>query len=387
MAKSRARQSEPALAAVVNESTPIFTRLRLENFRGVSSLDVPDLAPISIFTGQNGSGKTTVLEAAWLLAGLNSASLVEPIARARGLPIAPGSDLIFSSMFRQMDMASIAKLSAWSGLGSAARSRTLEIRRLDPKNEMRALAPFGEVGVVSLGLELTGVTQGRKYVSQIAFARLRTGESVEAVPVGAPMPEPIGLVATPFTDHRDFVHAAFLRPGWRAPHQVHDLLVRAKRERADRAVVDVLKALVPALSDVQPYAEGGMPMIHVDLGEGPLMPAQMLGSGFANLLDIAIWVGASPAKLVLIDEIEDGLHYSVLPNVAKAMLELVRSKGLQFLTTTHSRDVVSAFAEAASNLPDAVAFFNLVRWPDHHEAVRYTSEEALDLLSIRSDVR
>lgn len=322
-----------------------------------------------------------------MLSGLNNATLVEVIARARGIPVAPGSDLIFSSLFRELNISEPVKLVAWSGRGESAYKRNLEIKRIEPRGDNPALVPFSENASILAGLEFSGSVRGRRHVGQIAFARIRGAEPGEFSPLGSPVSEGVGLVATPFSEHQDFIHAAFLRPGWRSPHRVHDILVRAKRDRAESNVINVLKAVVPSLRDVQPYAEGGIPIIYVDLGEGPLMPVPMLGAGIANLVDIAIWIGAGPAGIILIDEIEDGLHYTVLPKVARVVLELSHLKGLQILITTHSREAVNAFAKAAAEHSEQVAFFNLVRSDAQHKAVRYSAEETRNLLEIDSDIR
>ncbi len=241
------------------------------------------------------------------------------------------------------------------------------------------------------GVELIGeAKQGehkRMYEGAIAFARHRSVTRDEFVATQTPTPEEIGLVATSFVEHAYFVHAAFLRPGWRAPHRINDILVDSKVNRRDKDILRVLQSLNPEVVNIEPYAEGGVPAVYVDVGKDRLIPSQLLGGGFSNLLDVAVWIGVGPAKLILVDEIEDGLHYSILPEVARAILDLSLAKGLQIMMTTHSRDAVSAFADAAAEKPANVAFFNLVRKSSGHSAIRYAVSDVQELLKIDSDIR
>jgi AAA15 family ATPase/GTPase len=40
-----------------------FTSLKIENFRGIKSLEMSDLGRVNVLAGKNNSGKTSVLEA------------------------------------------------------------------------------------------------------------------------------------------------------------------------------------------------------------------------------------------------------------------------------------------------------------------------------------
>ena len=42
-----------------------YEQLKIENFRGIKSLEINDLARINLFVGKNNCGKTSVLEAAF----------------------------------------------------------------------------------------------------------------------------------------------------------------------------------------------------------------------------------------------------------------------------------------------------------------------------------
>jgi recombinational DNA repair ATPase RecF len=46
-----------------NMEQHFYKQLKIENFRGIKSLEIDDLARVNLFVGRNNCGKTSVLEA------------------------------------------------------------------------------------------------------------------------------------------------------------------------------------------------------------------------------------------------------------------------------------------------------------------------------------
>ena len=63
-----------------------FKNLEIKNFRGIDRLVMDDFSRVNVFLGQNGSGKTSVLEAILMLAGMSNPMLPQSIniLRSRG---------------------------------------------------------------------------------------------------------------------------------------------------------------------------------------------------------------------------------------------------------------------------------------------------------------
>ena len=64
-----------------------YEKLKIENFRGIKSLEIDDLAQVNLFVGKNGCGKTSVLETVFLLTGMSNPTLLVNIESWRGLNI------------------------------------------------------------------------------------------------------------------------------------------------------------------------------------------------------------------------------------------------------------------------------------------------------------
>ena len=48
-----------------------FKDITIDNFRGIDHLEVKEFAPINVFVGGNNIGKTSILEAIFLLSGMS----------------------------------------------------------------------------------------------------------------------------------------------------------------------------------------------------------------------------------------------------------------------------------------------------------------------------
>jgi hypothetical protein len=79
-------------------------------------------------------------------------------------------------------------------------------------------------------------------------------------------------------------------------------------------IVRMASILDDRVTNVIPLADKGILEIYVDVGESPLIPLPLMGTGFFNALSIAAATASTNNGVVLIDEIEDGVHYLSFSN-------------------------------------------------------------------------
>jgi len=83
-------------------------------------------------------------------------------------------------------------------------------------------------------------------------------------------------------------------------------------------------------------------------GHNGFIPLLSLGEGINRLFEIALALVNAKDGLLLIDEIENGLHYSVQPDVWRMIFEMSRRLNVQVFATSHSWDCIKAFGQAAA---------------------------------------
>ena len=85
------------------------------------------------------------------------------------------------------------------------------------------------------------------------------------------------------------------------------------------------------------------------------------GEGMTRLLGIALALVQCKNGILLLDEIESGLHYSVLPDVWKLIFKTAKDLNVQVFATTHSKDCIEAFTQAAVDSPEDGMLIRLER--------------------------
>lgn len=81
-------------------------------------------------------------------------------------------------------------------------------------------------------------------------------------------------------------------------------------------------------------------------GTRRLIPLPIMGGGMVRLADLAVYIGNAPGGVVLVDEIENGLHYSVMSNVWRVIASEARKSNTQIFATTHSWECIKVAHEA-----------------------------------------
>ncbi|MGO8672548.1 MAG: AAA family ATPase, partial [Capsulimonadaceae bacterium] len=119
-------------------------------------------------------------------------------------------------------------------------------------------------------------------------------------------------------------------------------------------------------------AIGNSPVIHADVGIGRKLPVAYLGDGVHRLLSIIIYMATLTNGTILIDEIDSGLHYSVLAKIWATIAKASRTFGCQVIGTTHSYECLTAAKEAfAAAYESDFSFIRLDRRGDSVQAKVY----------------
>ena len=77
------------------------------------------------------------------------------------------------------------------------------------------------------------------------------------------------------------------------------------------------------------------------------VPLRRLGEGSVRLFGLALALANCRGGVLLIDEIENGIHYGIMPQMWRIILRLARENAVQVVATTHGWDCVWALANVA----------------------------------------
>ncbi len=100
-------------------------------------------------------------------------------------------------------------------------------------------------------------------------------------------------------------------------------------------ILECLKILEPKLKGLSSVAlPGGTSLVHGDIGLSRKIPLAYMGEGMSRLFSIIL--GVASAQVLLIDECENGIHYSAMTKVWESIGKAAREFDCQVIGTTHS---------------------------------------------------
>lgn len=118
--------------------------------------------------------------------------------------------------------------------------------------------------------------------------------------------------------------------------------------------------MFPNISDLSVFqvGYGGLSIYCTVPGLSEKLPVGLVSSGIHKLLAILLGIASNQNGAVLIDEIENGFHYSVLPKVWEAILEFRNEYNVQLFISSHSKECLASLGIFVKEAPDK---FRLLR--------------------------
>ena len=114
-------------------------------------------------------------------------------------------------------------------------------------------------------------------------------------------------------------------------------------------LLNVLKKIEPRLTKLSIILVNGEPIIHGDIGLNRLLPLPLLGDGIGRVLSISLAIMSASDGVILLDEVENGLHYSIHSKVWSSIDLISEEFNVQVFATTHSSECVTAAHNAFGN--------------------------------------
>ena len=158
--------------------------------------------------------------------------------------------------------------------------------------------------------------------------------------------------------------------------------------RKKRDLTDLLKKVEPRLISLDAISPDGEQRVYAELeGIQNALPLTQMGHGFSRLLYLFAEMLVSEAQIALIDEVENGIHYSALPTLFAGIKAVAQDRDVQSVITTHSWDALRAACEAFEDAPEMFQVIRLERQGEDVKAVCIDGQRMLRLMADEREVR
>ena len=318
----------------------MFESLRIRNYRVFDDLEMTGLHRVNLIAGRNNSGKTSLLEAIFLLCGAGNPRLGAngTVLRTTDFGDAPPNlqtlESVWKDMFHALDV-----------------SRPIEIEGV-----------HSEHGALNLSISLEA-WRGASQIAPSVFDGAPTSQTLdgkaltfrygdcpysEDAHVGQVRLVPAGLeMSHPDTPSPTNARIVFARTG-----NVQDdaeLLGNLRLRKHGDYLLDALRIIEPQLAGVEVVFTGGTPMIWGDIGLSELVPLPAMGEGMTRLARIVMGISSVPGGILLVDEVENGIHHSAMVGAWKAIGQAAERFDVQVFATTHSFECIEKAVAALTS--------------------------------------
>ncbi len=357
----------------------MYSRISIRNFRGIETLDASGFRRINLIMGRNNSGKTTFLESLLLLGGATNPQFATTLGPLRGQRFDKGHpDSTWRPLFHDLDPIVPIEISGyWE-----EQHRELELR-IESRESPNSIELLGS------SIESVGILAATTKSSVVGALRLLSKD-----PVGNPVSAEVtsdpdsGAITTSGSFRSAHVRTSLLAarsyPSQaRDAHQFSSIL----KNKHDEDIVEALRIIEPRVKRIEVLSEPSGPSIYLDIGLDTLVPLAVCGEGTVRLFSIILELVASRDGVLLIDEIDNGLHYSVMPKLWKLLGELVWKHNVQVFGTTHNDDIIRSALEAFVDKEGTLGLFRIDQRGDRHVMASYSDEAMKGILEDHFEVR
>jgi predicted ATPase len=338
--------------------------LLIKNFRALENFTVSKLGRVNLIVGKNNSGKSSVLEALRIYAGNGQRDLLDAISaehderyRIRETEHAdPDAPMPFQDFFTGRHFPADDNVAIQ--IGSAQKpdavlrvqhvflaeeqvpvvdtlgETSLQVRRrVVPKNALQS-----ESGELRQALQIT------KAEKRYPLLLLDSGYPRSRFPIfDASTSIPCSVIPTQFISQDE------LSNEWdKIALTEHEDVVR----QALRIITPTFENLTFVRTEDGRPRPSGRPAVErsakVKLSDVPRpVPLNSLGDGMLRVLQLVLKLFPARGGFLLIDEFENGLHYSVQEKVWALLFDMAQKLDIQVFATTHSWDCIESFTKVA----------------------------------------
>lgn len=313
--------------------------IEIHNFRAIQDLTVSDFSNINLIVGDNNSGKTTFLEAIQLLFAKTQLSYIKSVINQRTV-LNPHSNSFYTSFIKMFNT-----------------NQNIDRMEFD----IYAVSNNGPLEIEVTGRERIISGEDALQISNMSV-RQKTiyKRAAETVPESVKIFE--GKIATQSggdTSERKLSCTSIDTgvPGPIVKKEVHyissfghlryDLLQNiVDNPEYKKLAIDILKQFDDSIADIcYTKADDGSFLETVITKNGINMPFSVYGDGIKKILYILNKLFDATDSILMIDEIETGLHKKYYKPLFPVIFALAKKLNVQLFIATHSIEAIDAILE------------------------------------------
>lgn len=344
-----------------------FKEITITNFRGFDSLDINNLRKLNVFVGANNVGKTSILEAAFMLSGMSNPLISNRVNYLRGV--------IFNNidnsryLFHNVDFNNKPLL-----------------KGVMTNKEMRRLT-FSPITAYDETNASTGNSTNQSVIKQLNFDFDKEDEKGFAYHSKIIVGKDGNLQQETDNNYNESLNALFIPVDKNDTNATTHFSTLVKRNKK-QIVINALHDFDPAIESVEALPDGLYLRIK---GLKELLPISMAGDGARRMINILSTITSEDFNIVFIDEIDNGMHYSAHKLIWKTILRFIQVHDIQLFVTTHNLDCLMGLENAmyeSKDLQNLTNVYNVAKTKQRgFQVYRYGYNELKEAIDNEIEIR
>lgn len=296
-----------------------FSRVHVQRYRGLAGVNMKQLAKINLIAGINNSGKTSLLEAIYLLARQNDLDGLLEVMRRRGKVATDQLDPEW--VIEQLGSEMLCIDGKFDQLYAA-----VEIREcIEEDTSIDRTRYLGSIEIDSQ-FDTTKLT---------SLNRIYKGQDRETRADSLRLLCPV-IFSSPFF--------------FNEPHRYTGFYHKSVQSKALPDIFEFLREnLLPTLEDIR-LTDERQRFLVIDRQFSSGVDLSCYGEGLQRMFLLSLLFASAQHGVVLIDEFENALHFRLIGPFSRFVHQMAQKFNVQVFITSHSKECIDAFI---TNIPQA----------------------------------
>ena len=341
----------------------MIEKIRIKNYRGIKSLEIDDLKKYNFFIGNNGSSKTTSLEAIFS-AIPNDGNAIVIMANSRGMQVKLSNN---NSFFYNSNISDDIEFTLNDDITT----------KISLKNINR------------LNNNLLNSNNYNEFIYNISVFEKNNKTLYESNFGIDPSNRIFPIEIKTNTEWNEYIEK-YGRCFWISPLTKYQYGIAqiAKEMIENKKKEYILKAIGFFEEDIDDIVSDGTEVLLSKKGVGKMLPISSFGGGLSSALDIITCLFYDGITSIFIDEAETGLHYTNFPKFCEVLIDISTNKNIQFFITTHSDEFLKDFYNIlVKKRNEDITTYRFQKIDSDIKIVYYPYERAIRALKDGWDIR
>lgn len=391
----------------------MISLIEIQNFKNLEQLKIENLGRVNLFTGRNNTGKTTLLEAISIIANGGNLSSIFEVIRRRNSDIINNLKNVRRSIrdiefepYIDSDNSDIVLLLKDLFNQTHSYKTPIKIESIVKENKLLFSISIVPTVLNDEQIEENGRTISKKVRKEIEFNdslfqndTLTINQLVESIKIENNSKRILISIQDFFEN--GFHYFRFNRDIEASQTFFISNIGEKKQDNAElwdkivftqksKEVIAAIQIIDPRIEALVFTGSGSQRIAKVKLSNlEQQVSLSTMGDGINKILNIILSLVNCKDGYLLIDEFENGLHYTVQEKLWEIIFRISIDLNVQVFATTHSRDSIEAFSKVLNNQENKETgkFLRLEKQKDIVVGIEYTTEDLENVTEYEIEVR